>query len=156
MSESETIRLTITQESDYEFRVRFEDTALGELVADEPPPIGRGAGPDPTRLLAAAIGNCLSASLLFALRKFKNQPGRIVTRVSAEQARNARGRLRVGRIGVEIQLPEAAADYAQMERILAQFEDFCTVTESVRAGVKVEVSVRDATGATVHTSDHAP
>ncbi|HKE46722.1 MAG TPA: OsmC family protein [Rhodanobacteraceae bacterium] len=156
MSDSETILLTITQESDYEFRVRFDDTALGELAADESPPIGRGAGPDPTRLLAAAVGNCLSASLLFALRKFKNQPGRIVTRVRAEHVRNAQKRLRVGRIAVEIALPESAAEYAQLDRILAQFEDFCTVTESVRAGVPVEVSVRDASGAIVHTSEHAP
>lgn len=156
MSENETILLTITQESDYEFRVRFDDTALGDLVADELPPIGRGAGPDPTRLLAAAIGNCLSASLLFALRKFKNQPGRIVTRVRAEHVRNEQKRLRVGRIAVEIALPEAAAGYAQLDRILAQFEDFCTVTESVRAGVPVEVSVRDASGTIVHMSDHAP
>ncbi len=156
MSESETIRLTITQESDYEFRVRFDDTALAELVADELPPIGRGAGPDPTRLLAAAIGNCLGGSLLFALRKFKNQPGRIVAQVRAEHVRNEQKRLRVGRIAVEIALPEAAADYAQLDRILAQFENFCTVTESVRAGVTVEVSVRDASGTIVHTSDHAP
>ena len=156
MSENETILLTITQESDYEFRVRFDDTALGELVADETPPLGHGAGPDPTRLLAAAIGNCLSASLLFALRKFKNQPGRIVTHVRAEHVRNEQKRLRVGRIAVEIALPEAAAGYAQLDRILAQFEDFCTVTESVRAGVPVEVSVRDASGTIVHMSDHAP
>jgi uncharacterized OsmC-like protein len=155
MGENESIHLTITQQSDYEFRVRFDDTALGELVADESPPIGRGAGPDPTRLLAASIGNCLSSSMLFALRKFKNQPGTIVTRVRADTTRNARGRLRIGRIAVEIQLAETAASYAQVERILAQFEDFCTVTESVRAGVPVEVSVRDASGATVHKSDRA-
>ena len=153
MGENGSIRLTITQESDYEFRVRFDDTTVGDLLADESPPIGRGAGPDPTRLLAASIGNCLSSSILFALRKFKNQPGTIVTRVRADTTRNPRGRLRIGRIAVEIQLNEVASAYAQIERILAQFEDFCTVTESVRAGVPVEVSVRDASGATVHTSD---
>jgi len=93
--------------------------------------------------------------MLFALRKFKNQPGTIVTRVRADTTRNERGRLRIGRIAVEIQLAETAASYAQVERILAQFEDFCTVTASVRAGVPVEVSVRDASGATVHKSDRA-
>ena len=155
MDEDQSIRLTITQESDYEFRVRFDDTALGDLLADESPPIGHGAGPDPTRLLAAAIGNCLSSSILFALRKFKNQPGTIVTRVRADTMRNPRGRLRIGRIVVEIALAEAATAYAQIERILAQFEDFCTVTESVRAGVPVEVSVRDAGGAVLHTSEHS-
>ena len=36
-----------------------------------PPPLGQGSGPSPMQLLAASVGNCLSASLLFALRKFK-------------------------------------------------------------------------------------
>ena len=77
-TETESIALTITQESDYAFRVVFDDTSLPALLADEAPPLGAGKGPDPARLLGAAIGNCLSASLLVALRKFKNEPGTIV------------------------------------------------------------------------------
>jgi uncharacterized OsmC-like protein len=156
MSESEAIRLTITQEADYAFRVAFDDTSLQPLLVDETPPLGGGKGPDPARLLAASIGNCLAASLLFALRKFKNAPGTIVARVSADHARNGQGRLRIGKVAVEITLPEAAAEYTQIERILAQFEQFCTVTESVRAGVPVEVTVKDGTGAVLRVSDGAP
>jgi uncharacterized OsmC-like protein len=155
MSESDTIRLTVTQESDYAFRVAFDDTPLAPLLVDEAPPLGGGKGPDPARLLAAAIGNCLGASLLFALRKFKNAPGTIVARVRVDHARNEQGRLRIGKVAVEITLPEAASEYAQIERILAQFEAFCTVTESVRAGVPVEVTVRDGTGAVLRISDGA-
>jgi len=147
MSDTESITLTLTQESDYSFRITFDESAIPELFTDESPPLGRGAGPDPTRLLAAAIGNCLSSSILFALRKFKNAPGTIVTRVRSYPTRNEHGRLRIGHVAVEIQLPENAADYTQIERILAQFEDFCVVTQSVRAGVPVEVTVLDAEGA---------
>lgn len=153
MAADDSIALTITQESDYAFRVAFDETTLPSLLADEMPPVGAGRGPDPTRLLAASIGNCLSGSLLFALRKFKNLPGTIVARVRVEHARNPQGRLRVGKIAVEITLPEAAADYAGIGRILAQFEQFCTVTESVRAGVAVEVTVKDGTGAVLRVSD---
>jgi uncharacterized OsmC-like protein len=153
-TETESIALTITQESDYAFRVAFDETALPPMLADESPPLGAGKGPDPARLLGAAIGNCLSASLLFALRKFKNAPGTIVARVRMEHARNERGRLRIGKVAVEITLPEAAGEYTQIERILAQFEEFCTVTESVRAGVPVEVTVKDGTGAVLRASDH--
>jgi hypothetical protein len=34
-----------------------------------------------------------------------------------------------------------------LERVLASFEDFCTVTQSVKAGIPVSVSVFDAHGA---------
>lgn len=152
MSDGDSVTLSITQVSDYEFRVRFDDTPAADLLTDESPPIGRNAGPSPTRLLGAAIGGCLSSSLLFALRKYKNTPGSIGASVRVDTVRNARGRLRVGRISADIRLPETAATYAQVERLLAQFEDFCTVTESVRAGVPVDVRVTDATGAIVHTS----
>jgi uncharacterized OsmC-like protein len=155
MSDTETITITLTQESDYAFRVAFEGSAMPGLLVDEDAPIGGERGPDPTRLLAASIGHCLSSSLLFALRKFKNQPAAIVTHVRLDKARNARGRQRVARIAVTIDLPEAAAEYAQIERILAQFEEFCTVTESVRAGVPIEVSVRDAARNVLRTSEHS-
>jgi uncharacterized OsmC-like protein len=155
MTDGESVRLTITQEADYEFRIRFEETAIAELATDESPPIGHDKGPSPTRLLGSAIGTCLSSSLLFAMRKYKNAPGRIVARVRVDTARNERGRLRVAKIAADIDLHEAAADYQNIERLLAQFEDFCTITESVRHGIPVDVRVVDATGAVLHTSADA-
>ncbi len=147
MSDTESITVTLTQESAYAFRIAFDETALPAVVSDEMPPLGAGAGPDPTRLLAAAIGSCLGSSLLFALRKFKNTPGTIVTRMRAYPRRDAEGRRRIGHIAAEIQLAENAGDYAQIERIIAEFEAFCVVTQSVRAGIPVEVTVIDGEGA---------
>jgi uncharacterized OsmC-like protein len=63
----------LTQAQDYQFDVDF-GTPGPLLRADEPAPLGQGTGPSPEQLLAAAVGNCLSASLLFALRKFKQAP----------------------------------------------------------------------------------
>jgi len=153
----DTSRITVTleQEQDYSFRVRFDEATIADLMTDEPPPLGQGSGPNPTRLLTAAVANCLSASLLFAMRKFRNQPGPLVTTATAELARNEQGRLRVAHIHADIQLAEAAAAHASLERILAQFEDFCTVTESVRAGIDVSVSVTDAQGARLHGTTRA-
>ena len=152
MSETQEFTLTLTQESDYVFRIAFDDTAIPELVTDEPPPLGSGSGPNPSRLLVASVANCLSASLLFALRKFKNAPATLVTRARASMGRNEAGRLRVQHIAVTLELPEALADYQQSERLLAQFEHFCVVTGSVRDGIPVEVSVRDRDGVLVHHS----
>lgn len=152
MSEENTIAVTIEQEADFEFRVRFDGTALKELATDEPAPLGHDAGPNPSRLLLAAIGNCLTSSLLFALRKFRNTPGLLRAEATAQLGRNAEGRLRVDAVNVEIHLADAAETYQNLERALAQFENFCVVTESVRAGVPVTVRVSDAGGAVLHTS----
>ena len=146
MSDSPQISFTLEQQEDFVFLVRF-DGGLAPLLSDEPPPLGKGAGPNPERLLLAGIANCLSASLLFALRKFKNQPGRIVTTVSARNERNAAGRLRVGGVSVAIRIDSPASELAHLDRALAQFEDFCVVTQSVRDGIPVEVTVTDSTGA---------
>jgi organic hydroperoxide reductase OsmC/OhrA len=152
MSETQAFTLTLTQESDYVFRIEFDDTAIPALHTDESAPLGNDSGPNPSRMLVAAVANCLSASLLFSLRKYKNTPGTIVTRARATLDRNEQKRLRVTHIDVVIELPDTAADYAQIERLLQQFENFCVVTESVRHGVAVDVSVRDRNGATLHAS----
>jgi organic hydroperoxide reductase OsmC/OhrA len=152
MSETQELSLTLTQEEDFVFRIAFDDTTIPDLHTDEPPPQGESRGPNPSRLLVAAVANCLSASLLFSLRKFKNHPGTLVTRATARLERNEHNRLRVTHIGVAIELPEPVADYAFAERLLQQFEDFCVVTESVRQGVPVDVTVRDPGGIVVHDS----
>jgi len=139
--------LELQQQGDFRFAVAFDAGAMPALLTDEPPPLGGGTGPNPARLLGAAVANCLAASLLFALRKFKNnaEPLRAVATVA--MARNPQGRLRVGRIGVELHLGAAARDLRAIDRVLAQFEDFCIVTQSVRAGIQVDVTVVDAEGA---------
>ena len=84
----------LTQAADYQFDIDYGG-GLPLLRADEPAPLGQGGGPTPVQLLASAVGNCLGASLLFALRKFRQQPEPISCEVSAESGRNAEGRLRV-------------------------------------------------------------
>mgnify|MGYP005752304461 CR=1 FL=1 len=138
--------ITVEQESDYVFRVVFDDTSAPDLLTDEPEPLGGGSGPNPSRMLVAAVANCMSASLLFALRKFKNTPGKLVTRATATLGRNEQNRLRVARIDATIQLPDDPQSYHSLDRILQQVEQFCVVTESVRHGVEVNVSVADSTG----------
>ena len=150
MSDEQSIELSLEQVSDYEFRLRFDDTDAPDLLTDEPAPLGHGTGPNPSRLLLAAVANCLSASLLFSLRKFKNDPGKIAAHARATLARNEHGRWRVQRIDVELAMAAAAGSLEHLDRLLAQFEDFCVVTESVRQGIEVQVSVRDGSGALLH------
>lgn len=146
MSIEQPIRVTLEQEEGYAFRIRFDDNALEPLLSDETVPLGEGRGPNPSRLLLAAIANCLSASLLFALRKYKNAPGTLHAEITATPMRNAEGRWRIPQAFVEIRLAEGGEAHAQLDRILAQFEEFCLVTQSVREGIDVQVTVKDAHG----------
>ena len=147
MSEAQqTFEISLEQIADYEFRVRFDGSAMPDLITDESAPVGHDAGPSPSRLLAVAVANCLSASLLFALRKYRNAPGTLGAHAKVTLTRNEHGRLRITHIAVELQLADAAEVLEHLDRVLAQFEDFCIVTESVRQGIAVDVAVRDGSG----------
>jgi uncharacterized OsmC-like protein len=146
MSEGSDIRITLELQDAYTFRVSFDGTDLDPLTTDEPPPLGGDHGPNPSRLLLTAVANCLSASLLFAMRKFKNEPGPIRTVVTGRAERNAEGRWRIPKAWVEINLAEGAGTHEKLERILETFENYCVVTQSVRQGIEVDVTVKDGDG----------
>ncbi len=144
MSES-TPRVVLRQQHDFQFAIDF-GTGQPPLIGDENPPLGQGQGPTPVQLLAAAVGNCLSDSLLFALRKFKQAPEPISCEVTAEIGRNSENRLRVLGLNVALTLGVPAASLQHLDRVLEQFEAFCTVGASVAQGIPLHVSVRDANG----------
>jgi uncharacterized OsmC-like protein len=135
--------ISIEQIHDYEFRVRFDKEHYQQLELDEPAPLGADRAPNASRILSAAIGNCLSASLLFCATKARVKLGPIRTTVKTRISRNERGRLRVASIDVEID-PGISVDWASSKALqcLDIFEDYCTVTESVRQGIDVHVNVK--------------
>lgn len=132
--------LSLTLHDGYAFTVDFGD-ALAPLVADEPPPLGAGRGPNPARLLAAAVGSCLGASLLFCLREARVEITELRTSVEGTIVRNEEGRLRIGEIRVRLAPHVAPEDRDRRGRCLDLFEDFCIVTQSVRQGIAVDVQV---------------
>jgi uncharacterized OsmC-like protein len=140
--------VTLTQRQGYQFEHHYTG-GLPVLLADEPAPLGTGQGPSPVDLLASAVGNCLSASLLFACQKYKDDPGLLRTEVKATVGRNERNRVRVLGLAVDLHLGRPAADVPHLQRVLDSFEDYCTVTQSVTPAIPVTLRVLDATGAVV-------
>jgi len=140
------LAMDLNHEAGYQFTARFGGT-VPDLLMDEPEPMGQGKGPSPDQLLGAAVANCLSASLIFALRKFKHEPFDFRTQAEVIQGRNQEGRLRIVQINVFIKLSEPASNFIHLDKALAQFENFCTVTESIRQCVPVKVTVQDGDGA---------
>jgi uncharacterized OsmC-like protein len=147
MSEK-TISVTLRQQHDYRFDIHF-DEAMPVLTSDEPAPLGTGKGPSPVQLLCAAVGNCLSDSLLFALRKFKQAPDPLSCEVVAEVGRNPEGRMRVLNMAATLRLGVPAKQLEHLDRVLEQFEAFCTVTQSVGQGIPVTTRVFDSEGTCV-------
>jgi organic hydroperoxide reductase OsmC/OhrA len=144
--EAKTIELKLRLIDQYKFEIDFSE--FGKIESDETPPLGEGHGPNPSRLLAAAVGNCLAASLLFAIRKFHEEPGKLTVNVKATIGREGNF-WRVTHIAATLQLGNSAEAIPHLQRALAQFEDFCIVTQSVRHGIAVEVTVIDQNGVVI-------
>jgi Predicted redox protein, regulator of disulfide bond formation len=125
----------------YEFRADFGLPGVAELTLDEPAPLGDGAGPNPARLLAAAVANCLASSLLFCLRKARIGVSGMAVSAAGTMGRDEKGRLRVTAIDVTLTPSVAEGDIPRMNRCLEIYEDFCPVTAAVRKGVEVRVTV---------------
>jgi len=143
MSEPQTRTVALEQRKNFEFETRFSGVQ-GSLRTDEPAPLGAASGPDPTQLLAAAVGNCLTASLLFALRKHRLNAEPLAGHVVATIDRNDKGRLRITGMVARLHLGKPASALPGLDRVLAVFQDFCTVTQSLHTAIPVTVSVFDS------------
>jgi organic hydroperoxide reductase OsmC/OhrA len=141
MSGNPAVRLK--QQADYQFAIYYNEDK-SPIMGDEPPPLGKSEGATPSQLLIAAVANCLSDSLLFALRKFKQNPEPIETLATCEIGRNEQNRLRILAIRVEIHIGVLGDTLENLDRVLAQFQEFCTVSSSVSAGIPVNVFVIDS------------
>jgi organic hydroperoxide reductase OsmC/OhrA len=134
-------RVRLAREEKYRFRVRFGDRADSALWTDESPPVGAGAGPDPSQLLAAAVGNCLASSLLFCTQKAGLDVRDLEVEVATTTRRDSGGRLRISDIRARLVPTVEIGVWRRMNRCLELFESFCTVTESVRQGIPVGVEI---------------
>jgi uncharacterized OsmC-like protein len=128
----------------YEFKIKFCKEDLPELIMDEPSPLGKGVHPNAGLLLAAAVGNCLSASMTYCLSRARAEVKGVSADVFTTLGRNERGRLRI--TSIRIQLFPELDDPKKLERCRDIFEDFCIVTQSVREGIPVQVVVETPTG----------
>jgi organic hydroperoxide reductase OsmC/OhrA len=135
------IRVELTLSEGYRFEVDFGSPAVPGFEVDEYPPLGQAGGPNPTRMLSAAIGHCLSASLLFCLRKARIEVTDLRAVAEVYLTRNEKGRLRIGDLRVTLAPSVSPKDRDRLTRCLDLFEDFCVVTESVRQGIAVSVTV---------------
>jgi organic hydroperoxide reductase OsmC/OhrA len=134
----------LTLQRDYELMADFGIPEVPDLTLDEPRPLGEGSGPNAARVLAAAVGDCLSSSYLFCMRRAHIDVRELKTTVAGRFTRNANGRLRIGGLKVRLEPVLSTDKPERAARCLELFEDFCVVTQSVRDGIDIEVAVSPA------------
>jgi uncharacterized OsmC-like protein len=137
MKETE-FKVELERLSGYDFRLSFKE-GMEPLLMSEPKPIGSGEHPHAGHMLAAAMGHCMSASLLFCLEKSRVESGSMRAEITTKVERNEEGRLRLTRMKLTL-MPEVNS--IEKARHCAEiFEDYCIVTQSVREGMKIDVEV---------------
>jgi uncharacterized OsmC-like protein len=141
MSET-TTAVALEQVEKYRFTATYPGQPFGPLVVDELMPTGGSAGPSPVLSLATAVGHCMSSTLVNTLERSRVPIQPLRTSVEVDIGRNERGRLRVLRLALQLRTaPLHPEDQARFDHAVAIFEDFCTVSGAVRAGIPIETQV---------------
>ncbi len=138
-------KVSVSWNRDLIFTVKFDGLGVPDVCVDETNKDEAAMlGVTPTRLLASAVATCLSSSFLFCMSKRSVPIDGFSATARATTARDADGRLRVQEIAVDLRPettdPTALKRLAECKKV---FEKFCTVTESVRKGIKVVVNVNE-------------
>lgn len=139
----EKFAVSLSQWENFQFLIDFNQDGVADLLTDEAEPVGEGRGPDPSRLLAAAVGNCLASSLLFCLKKARVDVAGMTCVVEGDMMRTEKGRLQIRELRAKLE--PITSDAASIARCTQLFEDFCIVTQSVRSGINVVVEVTPTT-----------
>lgn len=142
--EEKAVVTTLELEKGYQFRAKFDMENLPSLILDEPPPLGEAAGPNASRILSAAVGKCLAASLTYCLRRSRAEVRKMSAEVTTTISRNEKGRLRVTDINVKLTPSVGEEDQSKLDKCIELFEDFCTVSQSVKNGINIHVEVKNA------------
>lgn len=135
--------LSMVKLDDYKFIVDFNKDSIPDLFMDESEDIpgGEGKGPTASMLIAAAIGNCLSASLQFCLTKKKNKVNELKTKVVIFRERNKEGFWRISEANVTITPDIENTEDSSVQRCIEIFRKYCIVSSSLEAGIKINVNI---------------
>ncbi|MHA1986372.1 MAG: OsmC family protein [Promethearchaeota archaeon] len=142
MAESE-VKVRLKLERDMIFKCDLGETKLDDCYIDESNKIkSEMLGPNAAQLLAMAVLGCLSASYVFCFSKRDFTVKDLDAEAIVTIFRNEKGFVRVKKIDVtitpKIDSPEMRKRAAQCQKM---FEQYCTVTASIREGVDVNVNI---------------
>ena len=144
-----TFSIKMTKTGPMEFKTQFDNEMFPDLMFDEPAASGGNDNyPNASRILTAAVMNCLSASFTFCLTKSRIPMDEFELTATATSTldRNEQNRLRVKNITVDLKPTfkgEAASEEmkAKIQRCINIFQDYCVVSASVKQGIDITTNV---------------
>lgn len=138
-----TIKAKVNLERDMIFKCDLGEISLGDCLIDETNKnLSEMLGPNAAHLLAMAVLGCLSSSYVFCFSKRDFTVKNLEAEAIVTIFRNEKGFMRVKKIDVtinpKIDSPEMRKRAIQCQKM---FEQYCTITASIREGIDVNVSV---------------
>lgn len=121
------------------------DKDFPELLFDEPESVTGGLDqyPNASRVLTAAVANCLSASFTFCANKMRVPVKELETSATCAIDRNEEGYSRIKNISVEIHPTfEPEAEEKKQNRCIGIFRNYCVVSKSVQEGIDISVDIK--------------
>ncbi len=143
--ESFEYELSLTRINNFKFIVDFGKETIPNLLMDEDKavPGGEELGPTASMLIAAAVGNCLSASLTFCMMKKRAEIKDLKTKVKLIRQRNEEGFWRIKKIEVKLNpvlnIPEE--DKQKLDQCLKIFRNYCIASTSIEEGIPIDITV---------------
>jgi len=134
--------INIRRIESYKFEIDFNLEKADKIIVDEDPPQGNNEGGDPSRMLAASIAHCTMSSLLFCMEKSRATVGEMSAKAKVAFGRDENKRLRITDIRLDIDVKVPDADIPKLQRCIPIFEDFCTVTQSVKKGINIKTEIK--------------
>lgn len=138
-----TFTINMRKTGPMEFTTTF-DKEFPELLFDEPSDSGgEDKYPNASRILTAAVANCLSASFTFCTAKSKIPVKTMETRTTCKIARNEEGYLRIKQLDVTMSPRwDTNATMEKKTRCVKIFKNYCVVSGSVSQGIPINVEVQ--------------
>jgi uncharacterized OsmC-like protein len=128
-------------------------TRDGELLMEEPAPMGPGHGPEAVSAFVASATYCMTSSLNYYLAKARVVPEELSAKGHAEMQLTDDMFRRIERLDIDIHIVVTEKEMKRLMRALERFTDLCIITESIKGSFPINVRVRHPWGMHLAVSD---
>jgi uncharacterized OsmC-like protein len=128
-------------------------TREGELLMEEPTPMGPGHGPEAVSMFLASATYCMASSLNYYLAKARVVPEELSAKGHVEMRLTEDMFRRIDRMDIDIEIVVTEKEMKRLMRALERFTDLCIITESVKGSFPINVRVHHPWGLHLAVSD---